>query len=179
MSTEDTLERAARDTGGRYFHGNDIANSIAVSLRDAGSYYLLAYYPSNKKWDGKFRQVHVKVDRPGLTVHSRQGYFANEPAQWEKNGHQDDLKAAVGTNVLPATQVTFMARALPPPQHDTEIIVEFLVDATTVSFENTAVNSSSGLVSGRHCKLTFEVQAFTPEGKLVKAEVQQAEAELD
>src|SRR5207248_5666432 len=67
MSTEDTLERAARDTGGRYFHGNDIANSIAVSLREAGSYYLLGYYPTNKKWDGKFRQVRVKVNRPGLT----------------------------------------------------------------------------------------------------------------
>ncbi len=123
MTTNDTLERAADDTGGRFFHGNDIANSIAISLQDAGAYYVLAYYPSNKKWDGRFRQVRVKVNRPGITVRSRQGYFAIDSSRY-KNSNQYDFKAAISSNVLPSTQVTFMARAVPPP-HNADLEVEF------------------------------------------------------
>jgi VWFA-related protein len=179
MTTDDTLERAALDTGGRFFHGNDIANSIAVTLQEAGSYYLLGYYPANKKWDGKFRQVRVKVNRSNLTVRSRQGYFAIDTSQWEHDSHQDDMKAAVGSNVLPATQVTFMSRAVPPPPQG-ELVVEFLVDAPTVSFHTTAFSQGNGsLVARQSCSLNFEVQAYTPEGKLVKAEVQSANADLE
>lgn len=179
IATEDTLERAALDTGGRFFHSNDIASAIAVSLQEAGAYYLLGYYPTNKKWDGKFRQVRVKVARPGLTVRSRQGYFAMDTSQWETDTHQDDMKVAVRTNVLPATQVTFISRALPPPRNG-ELVVEFLVDSSTVSFHTTAFSEGNAIpVARQSCSLNFEVQAFTPEGKLVKAEVQSANADLE
>jgi len=179
MATEDTLERAAIDTGGRYFHGNDIGDSINVTLNESGSYYLLGYYPANKKWDGRFRNVRVKVNRPGLTVRSRQGYFATDPMRWQRDGHQDDLKAAVATNVLPATQVTFMARAVPPAKLN-DLVVEFVVDSSTISFHTIAAAvGNSTPVARQQCSLNFEVQAFTPQGKLVKAEVQSANAELE
>ncbi len=178
MTTQETLERAADDTGGRFFHGNDIANSIAVSLQDSGSFYLLAYYPSNKKWDGRFRQVRVKVNRPGVTVRTRQGYFAIESSHSENKG-KDDFKAAVRSNVLPSTQVTFMARALPPAQH-AELMVEFAVDSSTISFETVAkAEGNASPVARRNCSLNFEVQAYTREGKLVKAAVQEASADLE
>ena len=63
-----------------------------------------------------------------------------------------------------------MARAL-PPQPDSDTVVEFAVDPSTLSFEAEAENH-------HRSTLQFEVQAFTPEGKLVKAEVQTAEASL-
>jgi hypothetical protein len=40
--------------------------------------YLLAYYPTNARWDGKYRKIVVKVDRPGLTVLFRHGYYGRE-----------------------------------------------------------------------------------------------------
>jgi VWFA-related protein len=178
MSTNDTLERAADDTGGRFFHGNDIANSIAVSLQDSGSYYLLAYYPTNKKWDGKFRQVRVKVNKPGLNIRSRQGYFAMESLQGQKNSKQNDFKAAISSNVLPSTQVTFMARALPPSNAD--LVIEFVVDSSTVSFQTVAVaEGNASPVARQNCSLNFEVQAYTREGKLARAAVQEANADLE
>ncbi|PYV61827.1 MAG: hypothetical protein DMG97_42020 [Acidobacteria bacterium] len=49
--------------------------------------------------------------------------------------------------------------------------VEFLVDPHTISFQTASENQ-------RYCNLRFEVQSFTADGKLVKAEVQTAEAPL-
>ena len=91
-----------------------------------------------------------------------------------------------------------MARAL-PPQPDSDTVVEFAIDPSTLSFQTESghlqtesgnrrtgsgnrraesgnLQAESG--SFHHCSLRFEVQAFTPEGKLVKAEVQTAEASL-
>jgi len=63
-----------------------------------------------------------------------------------------------------------MARAL-PPQPDSDTVVEFAIDPSTLSFQTEAGNL-------HYCMLQFEIQAFTPEGKRVKAEVQTAEASL-
>ena len=48
--------------------------------RASSTWYLLGYYPTNRLLDGKYRKVTVKVNRPGVTVLYRHGYFA-EPAR--------------------------------------------------------------------------------------------------
>jgi VWFA-related protein len=40
--------------------------------------YLLGYYPANSASDGNYRKVEVKVNRPGVTVLVRSGYYAND-----------------------------------------------------------------------------------------------------
>ncbi len=171
FSTHDALETIARDTGGRYFgNSNDLDHAIQSALRESSSYYMLGYYPSNKKWGGKFRQIKLQVDRPGVQLGYRRGYLAVNPLDWRKDNGERTLTAALTANSLPSTEVTFMARALPPPP-DSDTVVEFAVDPSTFSFETEAENR-------HYCTLQFEVQAFTPEGKLVKAEVQTAEASL-
>jgi hypothetical protein len=112
----------------------------------------------------------LQVDRPGVQLRYRRGYFAVNPGDWRKGNGERTLTAALTTNSLPSTEVTFMARALPPPP-DSDTVVEFAVDPSTLSFEIDAENH-------HYSTLQFEVQAFTPEGKLVKAEVQTAEASL-
>jgi VWFA-related protein len=39
--------------------------------------YLLGYAPSNGNWDGRYRKVRVTVNRPGVKVLSRQGYYGH------------------------------------------------------------------------------------------------------
>lgn len=170
FSTHDALETIARDTGGSYFNRNDLDGAIRSALRESSSYYMLGYYPTNKKWDGKFRNIKLQVDRPGTQLRYRRGYFAVNPSDWRKDNGDRTLTTALAANSLPSTEVTFMARAL-PPQPDSDTVVEFAIDPSTLSFQIEAGNF-------HHCTLQFEVQAFTPEGKRVKAEVQTAEASL-
>ena len=44
------------------------------------SQYNLTYVPSNKKRDGSFRKIKVKVDQEGVRLRHRQGYFAPDAA---------------------------------------------------------------------------------------------------
>jgi VWFA-related protein len=171
FSTHDALETIARDTGGRYFgNTNDLDHAIQSALKESSSYYMLGYYPSNKKWGGKFRNIKLQINRPGMQLRYRRGYFAVNPSDWRKDNGERTLTAALTANSLPSTEVTFMARALPPAP-DSDTVVEFAVDPSTLSFQTEAGNL-------HYSTLQFEVQAFTPEGKLVKAEVQTAEASL-
>src|SRR5688500_9756692 len=54
--------------------------SVAFDRIDAAtrSQYVLGYYPANSDWDGRFRKIEVRVNRPGVTVQVRGGYFGND-----------------------------------------------------------------------------------------------------
>ena len=80
------LQGLASMTGGRSFTVRnlddlgDIATKISMELRNQ---YVLGYRPSNKKRDGKWRKIKVKIrpprGLPPLTVYSRYGYYAPKP----------------------------------------------------------------------------------------------------
>lgn len=170
FNEEESLTMLAQETGGRAFlNTNDLTKAIQVGAEDSSSYYVLGYYPLQKKWDGNFRSVKVKVAKNGLSVRHRRGYYATDPENWKKSG-AEELKNSLARNDLDSSSVLFYARALPPTANS-EVKVEFLVDTHTISFGTTNENQ-------RYCNLEFQVQAFSEDGKLAKAEVQQAEAPL-
>ena len=62
-----------------------IASQFAYASRgveriaDATSFqYLLAYYPTNTLWNGRYRNIRVTVNRPGVTVLYRRGYYGSQ-----------------------------------------------------------------------------------------------------
>jgi VWFA-related protein len=66
----------ARDTGGAAFDNtNALRQGFDRVESDLHNYYMLGYTPTNDKFDGKFRTIDVKVNRPGVTVSSRRGYY--------------------------------------------------------------------------------------------------------
>jgi len=73
------LEQITEETGGRAFFPYRV-DDLAQSFLDIGdelrSQYSLAYVPSNKKADGRFRKIRIEVDRKGLQVRARRGYYA-------------------------------------------------------------------------------------------------------
>jgi VWFA-related protein len=53
---------------------NAIEKAMQRIVSDLTSYYLVGYYSSNTKLDGKYREISVRVKRPGVRVRARRGY---------------------------------------------------------------------------------------------------------
>jgi len=84
----ETLAALSSDTGGRTFYDmNNFAPAFRQVQNDSSVYYLLAYSPSNTTADGRFRRIRVEVDRPGLKVEARPGYFA--PKSYRQFSRED------------------------------------------------------------------------------------------
>jgi VWFA-related protein len=76
------LEQLAEDCGGRAFYPyriDDLARSFADIDQELRSQYQITYEPANKRADGRFRAIRIEVDRKGLEVRARKGYYADTP----------------------------------------------------------------------------------------------------
>jgi VWFA-related protein len=71
------FNRLAKATGGRTLYGrNDVDAEIQTAIQDGANIYSLSYRPVNSISDPqKFRKIAVTVDRPGLHVITREGYY--------------------------------------------------------------------------------------------------------
>jgi VWFA-related protein len=134
QAAQDTMREIAAQTGGKaYVNQNEIKDGIVLAVSDEKASYTLGYYPENKKWDGKFRSLKVKIDHGDTQIRYRKGFYAVDPAQDKKANFEQDVAAALELGA-PATQVSFMAQAKPTDPGKMRII--FLVDAHTLSAED-------------------------------------------
>jgi len=74
---QDSLRTLADETSGfAAVNTNDFSSAFARMVKDNSAYYLLGYYSSNTRRDGRLRKVEVRLTTPGLTVRARRGYTA-------------------------------------------------------------------------------------------------------
>ena len=72
-----SLRTFSEVTGGLALVGtNDFETGFRKIVEDNSAYYVLGYNVSDPKRDGKFREITVKVKKPGLNVRARKGYYA-------------------------------------------------------------------------------------------------------
>jgi VWFA-related protein len=77
----DGTNSLAVDTGGFAIRNqNNFGRALDEIQRDAGTYYVVGYAPTNTTFDGKYRAISVKVARPNVKVRARRGYLAVAPA---------------------------------------------------------------------------------------------------
>jgi VWFA-related protein len=73
----ESLRTLAINTDGLALIGNnDLKKQLRRVADDLTSYYLMGYYSTNSKLDGKFRNIKVRSKRPGVDVRARRGYNA-------------------------------------------------------------------------------------------------------
>jgi hypothetical protein len=72
----ESLHMLAEETGGRATaNSNAPWEAIAQVFRENSSYYMVGFRPLSSVADGRFRRLEVKVNRPGVQVRTRGGYF--------------------------------------------------------------------------------------------------------
>jgi VWFA-related protein len=171
--SQETMQEVARETGGRaYVNQNEIKVGVERAFQDELAAYTVAYYPDNKKYDGKYRQIKVKVKRDGVDVQSRRGYYAIDPTLTKGYNPQAEVVSALGETV-PSTLVAFSAQVKPPSANSVKdkIGVTFLVDANTLSAED-----SSG---GKHLNVAMYATLYSPAGKILANRSQKVDQSFD
>jgi len=176
------MAQLARSTGGEAFDDtNGLKEAIEKAVSDGNSYYTFAYTPPNQKLDGSYRTVAVKVDRPGLQLAYRTGYFAENP---NVDAHRlnapppSALQAALTSGSPNATQIRFDVQVAPedapvgtvtagakpdpslmkPPYRRYDLHYQVAIGDTLFA------TASDG---ARHGSLNFAVLVYSPEGALV------------
>lgn len=110
---EDILRSVAEQTGARSFlNTNDINGAVRRAVDDSRLTYVLGYYPSNDRSDGRFHQVRVKVNRPGLEVRHREGYYA-VPTQKQAHAQRSGALLTAVQSPLDASGLAFTVRIDP------------------------------------------------------------------
>lgn len=88
-----TMDHVAESTGGKaYYNTNGIERSLTRASDDAATSYVLGY--SLATTDGKFHKLKVAVDRKGVSIRARQGYFAIPAAPYSFDQQYDLVQDA-------------------------------------------------------------------------------------
>ena len=155
QASQGTMREVALQTGGKaYINQNEIKDGITLAVSDEKASYSLGYYPENKKWDGKFRNLKVKVDQGDTQLRYRNGFFALDPAQDKKANFEQDVAAALEVGA-PETQISFMAQAKPTDPGKMRVV--FLVDAHTLTAEDAG--------GGKKMNVNLYASVYSADGK--------------
>ncbi|MBC8032472.1 MAG: VWA domain-containing protein [Pyrinomonadaceae bacterium] len=76
----DQMQELASVGGGLFYEVKslqDLAGAYERVVADLGTVYSLAYRPSDKARDGKWRSIKVNVNRPAAVARGKRGYYAN------------------------------------------------------------------------------------------------------
>jgi VWFA-related protein len=160
----DAFKALADGTGGRaFFNRNGIATAIRTAVDDGRVTYVLAYYPSHGKWDGAFRRITVKVNRPDLEVRHRAGYRAFPiPGKPPTAKPGTDLLEEA-RSPLPATGIGLTARVIPgdAAADSRDVTLSIHVDPGAISIWRDGADWS--------ISLGLAIAQFAPDGQPVKS----------
>jgi VWFA-related protein len=106
FASQETMTTLSADTGGKAFlDSNDFAPAFAQIQKDSSAYYVVGFNSTNHARDGRFRKLQIKVNRPGVKLEYRPGYYA--PADFKHSGKEDrerELDDELASD-LPSTDV--------------------------------------------------------------------------
>ena len=64
-------------TGGKNFmYRNDLAREIQEGVSQGSNFYTLSYVPKESREDGSYRKLTVRVNRPEVSVRTKEGFYA-------------------------------------------------------------------------------------------------------
>ncbi|MDA1314165.1 MAG: VWA domain-containing protein [Acidobacteria bacterium] len=91
-------------TGGKaVVNNNDLAAIFDNVNEELGGYYLLGYYPRDAARQGRFRKIKIEVDRPGVKLSFRDGYFEDKQfSELSNSEKRRTLERVLYSNQMPS-----------------------------------------------------------------------------
>jgi hypothetical protein len=174
------MEELAADTGGKAFYNtNDLNGALQHAIDNGSHYYTLVYTPTNKKMDGKYRRIEVKLTDGHYKLAYRRGYNADDDSALaaQMPPESDPLRPLLMHGLPAATQLLYGVRVVPAsPQPApnathagknpalacpcTRYSIDFMIRWTDVALAATGSNTHTG-------KLQLGLMAYDREGNAV------------
>ncbi len=168
------LRQLAEETGGVAAVGtNDMTKAFDRIVQENSSYYVVGYYPTNDKRDGKLRKISVKVNGyPDAQVTFRKRYAAPRGKAPKTSSKPVDPAAGVTAELmatiaspLPRTGLPLRISAVPHKgvdgkNTDLEVVIEASGKEMTFTEKNGTFNNV----------LSLSIGVFEKNGKSVAAE---------
>lgn len=180
----------ASDTGGDVLPGsNDLSAMLARAIRNGSQYYALSYTPTNRKTDGKFRHIEVKLRNGNDRLAYRKGYYATDAMLGPGPGAAtseaksaapggDPLTPLMRSGMTALTQVSYDVHAQvanPQPAQDaarmggntklTGPVTRYGVEFVIRRGGEPAVQPNAGSDNAHPDRMQVEVIAFDANGK--------------
>lgn len=138
MEAQQGLRVLSSATGGiAVLNRNDFNAALGQIVEISEGYYLLAYTPSDAKFDGDFHKLEFKV-KGDYKVYSRRGYFAREDkSDTAPATKQEQVLAAVKSPLARRDidlDATVLYKAAPPPNQGA-IDINLVIDPKKLQFD--------------------------------------------
>ena len=145
-TAQDSLRVLSEETGGfAVVNRNDFANAFQRIVDDNSAYYVMGYYSTNDRRDGRFRKIEVKLNnQPGLVVRARKGYVAPrgrppEAKPTTANSASPELRDAMESPLpLPGLPLGMTAAVFKGPAPKGSVVISTLVNGSTLPFTESA-----------------------------------------
>ncbi len=144
--SQDSLRVMSEETGGfAVVNRNDFTTAFQRIVDDNSSYYVMGYYSTNDKRDGRFRKIEVKLpDKPGYVVRARKGYVAPrgkapETKTAAKDGPSQELKDAMDSPLpLTALPLAVTAAVFKGPAPKGSVVISTFINGSTLPLADSA-----------------------------------------
>jgi hypothetical protein len=158
------MEQLANDTGGKaYYNTNDLNAAMQRAINDGSHYYTLAYTPTNKKMDGSYRRIRIKLIEGKYKLAYRRGYNADDSTRTQAQPDFDPLRPLLVRGLPGVTELLYGVRVVPAAQQPgpdakwagenpqlagpvTRYTVDFMIRWTDVKLEPAQGDMHSGTI---------------------------------
>lgn len=155
------MAEIAFQTGGRAFVGtNNLAGAMKRAMADDSTYYTIAYTPPEQKEKREpYHKIELQLDRPGVILSYRRGYYAIPQKTTQAEGTAA-LQGALQPGMPPATMLYVMASVEPPKAKQKTTKINYIISPNNVTFSDLPENK-------KHVLVDCMAIAFDKDGKEV------------
>ena len=143
--SQDSLRVMGDETGGfAVVNRNDFKDAFQRIVDDNSSYYVMGYYSTNDRRDGRFRKIEVRLpNKPGYVVRARKGYVAPRGKAPEvkvtKDGSSPELRDALESPLpLSGLPMAVTAAVFKGPAPNGSVVISAFINGTTLPFAEDA-----------------------------------------